>query len=150
MTPEKHFRHFTCTLLILLQCLPYPQNARVFSSTKKLIAPERNRLTKDIIKVLECLKNWWDRGLVEQLDDDLGRNLYSIHSFLHTILLIVVPTASPVLELLRKDVMPIGYRSSGRVVLMTRPNLLVRTTVPYIAFKHQNAHMVPNTLGSVL
>ena len=26
--PEKYFRHFTCTLSILLQYLPYPQNAR--------------------------------------------------------------------------------------------------------------------------
>jgi hAT family C-terminal dimerisation region len=42
---------------------------RVFSSTKKLITSERNRLAEDIIEASECLKNWWDRGLIEQLDD---------------------------------------------------------------------------------
>lgn len=30
---------------------------RVFSSTKKLIKPERNRLAEDIIETSECLKN---------------------------------------------------------------------------------------------
>ena len=40
---------------------------RVFNSTKKLITPEKNRLVEDII---ECLKNWWDRGLIQQLEDD--------------------------------------------------------------------------------
>ena len=39
---------------------------RVFSSTKKLITPEWNRLTDNIIEASECLKNWWDRGLIEQ------------------------------------------------------------------------------------
>ena len=43
---------------------------RVFSSTKKLLAPERSRLAPDIIETSECLKNWWDRGLIEQLEDE--------------------------------------------------------------------------------
>ena len=43
---------------------------RVFSNTKKLITPERNRLAEDIIEASECLKNWWDRGLIQQLGDD--------------------------------------------------------------------------------
>ena len=43
---------------------------RVFSSCKKLITPERNRLAEDIIEASECLKNWWDIGLIHQLDDD--------------------------------------------------------------------------------
>jgi hypothetical protein len=43
---------------------------RVFSSTKKLITPERNRLTEDIIEASECLKNWWDHGLIKQQDSD--------------------------------------------------------------------------------
>ena len=43
---------------------------RVFSSTKKLITPERNRLAEDIIEASECLKNWWDRGLIQRLEDD--------------------------------------------------------------------------------
>jgi hypothetical protein len=30
---------------------------RVFSSAKKLITPERNRLTEEIIEASECLKN---------------------------------------------------------------------------------------------
>lgn len=44
---------------------------RVFNSTKKLITQERNRLTEDIIEGSECLKNWWDRGLIVHLDDDV-------------------------------------------------------------------------------
>jgi hypothetical protein len=31
---------------------------RVFSSTKKLITPERNQLEEDIIETYECLKAW--------------------------------------------------------------------------------------------
>jgi hypothetical protein len=40
---------------------------RVFSSTKKLIIPERNRLAEEIIEASECLENWWERGLIQQL-----------------------------------------------------------------------------------
>jgi hypothetical protein len=43
---------------------------RVFSSTKKLLAPERSRPAPDIIDASECLKNWWDRRLIEQLEDE--------------------------------------------------------------------------------
>jgi hypothetical protein len=43
---------------------------RVFSSTKKLVTPERNRLAEEIIEASECLKNWWDRGLIQELEDD--------------------------------------------------------------------------------
>lgn len=32
---------------------------KVFSSIKKLITPEENRLAEDIIETSECLKNWW-------------------------------------------------------------------------------------------
>jgi hAT family C-terminal dimerisation region len=39
---------------------------RVFSSTKKLITPERNTLGDDLIEALECLKAWWDNGLVKR------------------------------------------------------------------------------------
>jgi hypothetical protein len=39
---------------------------RVFSSAKKLITPERNRLHEEIIEASECLKNWWDNGLISQ------------------------------------------------------------------------------------
>jgi hypothetical protein len=39
---------------------------RAFSSIKKTITPERNRLHKEIIKASEYLKNWWDRGLIIQ------------------------------------------------------------------------------------
>ena len=41
---------------------------RVFSS-KKLITPKGNRLAEHTIEASECLKNWWDRGLIEQVDD---------------------------------------------------------------------------------
>jgi hypothetical protein len=39
---------------------------RMFSSAKKLISPERNRLHEQMIEASECLKNWWDRGLIVQ------------------------------------------------------------------------------------
>jgi hypothetical protein len=42
----------------------------VFSRTKKLITPERKRLAEDVIEASECLKNWWGRGLIQQLEDD--------------------------------------------------------------------------------
>ena len=41
---------------------------RVFSSTKKLINPERNHLSEESIEASECL-NWWDRGLITQQED---------------------------------------------------------------------------------
>ena len=43
---------------------------KVFSSTKKLINPERNRLAEEIIEASECLKNWWDCGLIQQLEEE--------------------------------------------------------------------------------
>ena len=39
---------------------------RTFSSAKKLITPDRNALGDDIIEALECLKAWWDNGLVQR------------------------------------------------------------------------------------
>jgi hypothetical protein len=43
---------------------------RVFSSTKKLITSERNRLAEEIIEASECLKNWWGRELIQQLEEE--------------------------------------------------------------------------------
>ena len=43
---------------------------RVFSSTKKLITPERNHLAGEIIEASECLKNWWDRWLIQQFEEE--------------------------------------------------------------------------------
>ena len=37
---------------------------RVFSSTKKVITPEKNCPVEEIIEASECLKNWWDRELI--------------------------------------------------------------------------------------
>lgn len=56
-----------------------------------------------------CLKKYrrCGRAVGPQLANP-GRNLYSIHSFLHTNLLILVPNVSPILEIPRKDVTPIG------------------------------------------
>jgi hypothetical protein len=53
-----------------LQYPLYPQNVRVFSSTKKLLAPERGRLAPDILEASGCPKNWWDCGLIEQLGNE--------------------------------------------------------------------------------
>jgi len=47
---------------------------RVFSSAKKLITPERHRLHEQIIEASECLKNWWDRGLIQQQPDAPGED----------------------------------------------------------------------------
>jgi hypothetical protein len=40
---------------------------RAFSSAKKLTTPERNLLGDDIIEALECLRAWWNNGLVKRL-----------------------------------------------------------------------------------
>jgi hypothetical protein len=39
---------------------------RVFSSAKKLLTPERNALSEDIIEACEYLKAWWKKGLIQQ------------------------------------------------------------------------------------
>jgi hAT family C-terminal dimerisation region len=39
---------------------------RVFSSTKKLLTPMRSCLKEDIIEATECLKAWWDCGMISQ------------------------------------------------------------------------------------
>jgi hypothetical protein len=40
------------------------ERERIFSSTKKSIIVERNRLLEEIIEASECLKNWCDHGLI--------------------------------------------------------------------------------------
>ena len=37
---------------------------RTFSSAKKPITPERNALSDATIEASECLKAWWDQGLI--------------------------------------------------------------------------------------
>jgi hypothetical protein len=32
-----------------------------------LITPRRNRLQEDIVEATECLKAWWDAGMIRQL-----------------------------------------------------------------------------------
>jgi hypothetical protein len=54
--PSLHLYAFD-TLAILVMSAEYE---RVFSSAKKLITPERNRLAEEITEASECLKNWWD------------------------------------------------------------------------------------------
>jgi hypothetical protein len=39
---------------------------RTFSSGRKFVSPERNRLSDDIIEAVECLKAWWDSGIIKQ------------------------------------------------------------------------------------
>jgi hypothetical protein len=38
---------------------------RTFGSGWKLISPERNRSSDDIIEATECLKTWWDSGIIK-------------------------------------------------------------------------------------
>ena len=47
---------------------------RVFSSAKKLIIPERNALTDDTIEACECLKAWWDQGLIKGQHNVQGKS----------------------------------------------------------------------------
>jgi hypothetical protein len=37
---------------------------RVFFGAKRIIIPERNRLSESVIKACECLKAWWREGIV--------------------------------------------------------------------------------------
>jgi hypothetical protein len=39
---------------------------RTFSSAKKLISPERNRLADEVIEASECLKAWFDNDMIRQ------------------------------------------------------------------------------------
>jgi hypothetical protein len=39
---------------------------RVFSSSKKLLSPQRCRIKEDLIEASECLKAWWDCGMIVQ------------------------------------------------------------------------------------
>jgi hypothetical protein len=49
-----------CCALDTLSCPAMSTECeRVFSSAKKFLTPERNRLTEDIIEACECLKAWW-------------------------------------------------------------------------------------------
>jgi hypothetical protein len=55
--------------VVLASVNPAPAECeRVFSSTKKLITWERNCLHIDITEASECLKNWWDHGLIQWRD----------------------------------------------------------------------------------
>ena len=40
---------------------------RAFGSGRKLISLERNHLGDGIIEATECLKAWWDSGIIKQL-----------------------------------------------------------------------------------
>src|SRR4051794_15083742 len=39
---------------------------RAFSSANKLITPERNSIGDNLIEALECLKAWWNNGLIKR------------------------------------------------------------------------------------
>jgi hypothetical protein len=43
------------------------ERERAFSSAKKLITPERNLLSDNIIEALECLRAWRNNGLIKRL-----------------------------------------------------------------------------------
>jgi hypothetical protein len=42
-----------------------------FSSVKKITTPEINHPHKEIIEASECLKNWWDHGVILQQEDTI-------------------------------------------------------------------------------
>jgi hypothetical protein len=60
--PSLHFWAFDTLAIPVMSA----ECERVFSSAKKLITPERSRLHVEIIEASECLKNWWDYGLIKQ------------------------------------------------------------------------------------
>ena len=39
---------------------------RVFSSAKRLVTPNRNRLNDETIEILQLLKYWWDQEVIAQ------------------------------------------------------------------------------------
>ena len=39
---------------------------RVFSSAKRLVTPNRNRLNDETIEILQLLKYWWDQQVIAQ------------------------------------------------------------------------------------
>ena len=39
---------------------------RVFSSAKRLITPQRSRLSDDAIEEIECLRNWMLQGIAKE------------------------------------------------------------------------------------
>src|SRR4051812_11847320 len=39
---------------------------RAFSRANKLITPERNSLGDSLIEALECLRAWWNNGLIKR------------------------------------------------------------------------------------
>jgi hypothetical protein len=39
---------------------------RVFDSTKKLVSPHRCSIKEDLMEASECLKAWWDSGIIVQ------------------------------------------------------------------------------------
>jgi hAT family C-terminal dimerisation region len=43
---------------------------RTFSGAKKLITPERNALGDATVEANECLKAWWDQGLITRDYDE--------------------------------------------------------------------------------
>lgn len=45
---------------------------RIFSSAKRLLAPDRHRLTPETLEIFELLRNWWldEEGLPTERDDD--------------------------------------------------------------------------------
>ena len=61
--------HFRPSVKMALDKLAIPAMSaeceRVFSSAKKMVTVERNRLSEDIIQACECLKAWWDNGIME-------------------------------------------------------------------------------------
>jgi hypothetical protein len=46
---------------------------RVFSSTKRLVTPDRNRLNVDTIEELQLLKYWLDHGLIKMIGDSMKK-----------------------------------------------------------------------------
>lgn len=49
---------------------------RIFSSAKRLLAPDRHRLTPETLEIFELLRNWWldEEGLPTETDDDIAAN----------------------------------------------------------------------------
>ena len=43
---------------------------RVFSSSRRLIAPDRNALTVESLEIFELLRNWWRGDVILQRKDD--------------------------------------------------------------------------------
>jgi hypothetical protein len=67
-TPVRHIPTLQCWAFDIFACpVTSCEYEQAFSSANKLITPERNSLGDNVIEALECLRAWWNNGLIKRL-----------------------------------------------------------------------------------